>query len=192
MKIATVFFLLLLSPAALSQTNTVAYRSFHIENKEVVWIQVFHEEPLVDDLSKRLFEHLKNKVWIKNIKFEGPDIVAELNEYRPDYKRYGGKFTNTSSVIRTGKFAGTIRISFKDGKYRVVIEGITYEALQSSTGSGKATIEQHQVSGTLNDFALNNLRTDFKKRNRLNLDILHSSFKDSFTIKVNQVIDEDW
>ncbi len=170
----------------------VAYRSFHIEHKDVVWVQVYHEEPVVENLPERLFTHLKNKVWIKDIHFEGTDIVAELTEYRPDYKRYGGKFTNTSSIVRTGRFFGKVRINFKEGKYRVILQGITYKALQASTGSGKATIEQHEVSGTLEDFALNNYRTHFKKRNAVNLDILHSSFKDSFTIKVNQVIDEDW
>ena len=186
-----VFCLFFFTSVVVAQTS-VAYRSFHIENKEVIWVQVYHEEPTLDKLSERLFDHLKNKVWIKEIKFEDNDIVAELVDYRPDYKRYGGKFTNTSSVIRTGKFAGKVRINFKEGKYRVILEGITYSALQSSTGSGKATIEQHEVSGTLSDFALNNYRTDFKKRNHLNLDILHSSFKDSFTIKINQVSDEDW
>jgi hypothetical protein len=178
--------------SAVHAQSVVAYRSFHIEHKEIVWVQVYHEEPIIEDLPQRLFNHLKNKVWIKDVKFEGTDIVAELTDYRPDYKRYGGKFTNTSSVIRTGKFEGKIRINFKDGKYRVILDGVTYTALQSSTGSGKATIEQHEVSGTLSTFALNNYRTAFKKRSHLNLDILHSSFKDSFTIKVNQVIDEDW
>jgi hypothetical protein len=191
MKIWFIFFVLIAS-TAVAQNPPVAYRSFHIEHKEVVWIQVYHEEPVVENLPQRLFDHLKNKVWIKDIQFEGTDIVAELTDYRPDYKRYGGKFTNTSSIVRTGKFAGRVRVNFKEGKYRVILEGITYSALQSSTGSGKATIEQHQVSGTLSDFSLNNYRTSFKKRNALNLDILHSSFKDSFTIKVNQVIDEDW
>ena len=190
MKLCFIYFFLLTS-IAFAQ-SPAAYRSFHIEHKEIVWVQVYHEEPVVENLSERLFDHLKNKVWIKDIKFEGTDIVVELTDYRPDYKRYGGKFTNTSSIVRTGKFAGKIRVNFKEGKYRVILEGITYSALQSSTGSGKATIEQHQVSGTLSDFALNNYRTNFRKRTALNLDILHSSFKDSFTIKVNQVIDEDW
>jgi hypothetical protein len=190
MKVGFIFFLLV-APAVFAQAPPV-YRSFHIEDKEVIWVQVYHEELTVDNLPERLFHHLKNKVWIKDIKFEDKDIVAELTDYRPDYKRYGGKFTNTSSIVRSGKFAGKVRINFKEGKYRVILEGITYSALQSSTGSGKATMEQHEISGTLSDFALNNYRTDFKKRNSVNLDILHSSFKDSFTIKINQVIDENW
>lgn len=183
--------LLLASAVTFSQTS-VSYRSFHIENKEILWLQVFHEEHADIDLSKSIFDHLRNKSWIKNLRYEQSTLVAEIHDYRPDYKRYGGKFTNTSSVVRTGKFSGNVRIDFKEGKYRVVLEGITYKALQSSTGSGKATIEQHEVYGTLNDFAMNNLRTGFKKRNHVNLDILHSSFKDSFTIKLNQLIDEDW
>ena len=127
--------LLIIASSAIAQ-NPVAYRSFHIENKEVVWVQVYHEEPVIENLPQRLFDHLKNKRWIKDLQFEGTDIVAELKDYRPDYKRYGGKFTNTSSVVRTGKFAGKVRVNFKEGKYRVILEGITYSALQSATGSG--------------------------------------------------------
>ena len=99
---------------------------------------------------------------------------------------------NTSSVIRTGRWTGRVRISFKEGKYRVVLYGLEYEAIQSTAGSGKAAIEQHNVSGTLTEFALNNYRNGFKKSRLINLDILHLSFKDSFTLTKDQVTDSDW
>ncbi len=167
------------------------YLSFAIDHKEVVWLQVYHEESSAD-LQQKVFDHLRKKVWIRNIQKEDGDIVAELVDYRPDYKRYGGKFSNTSEIIRTGKWAGRMKISFKEGKYRVFLYGVTYEAQQSTSGSGKATIEQHETSGTLNDFVLNDTRSSFRKNKLKNLDILHFSFKDSFTITFDQLIDADW
>jgi hypothetical protein len=185
--------LLIIFPSALSaQGLMVNYQSFSIDNTDVVWAQVYHTEKTIDEIRQRLFNHLQRKVWIKDIKIEGEDILAELVNYRPDYKRYGGKFMNTSNIIRTGRWTGRVKISFKEEKYRVVLYGIEYTALQPSSGSGKATIEQHPVSGTLSEFALNNYRTAFKKSGRMNLDILHLSFKDSFTLTENQVIDSDW
>jgi hypothetical protein len=176
----------------IAQHGIINYQSFSIDNKEVLWAQVYHQDDSVKNISSKLFEHLKRKVWIKDIRYEGTDILADLTEYRPDYKRYGGKYMNTSSVTRTGRWKGKVRISFKEGKYRVVLYGLNYDAKQSTTGSGKATIEQHEVSGTLGEFVLNNFRSSFKKNRMKDLDILHFSFKDSFTLTFDQVIDSDW
>jgi hypothetical protein len=178
--------------SASAQHGIVNYQSFSIDNKEVIWAQVYHQDDSVKDISSKLFEHLKRKVWIKDIHYEGNDILADLTGYRPDYKRYGGKYINTSSVTRTGRWKGKIRISFREGKYRVILYGLNYDARQSATGSGKATIEQHDVSGTLSEFVLNNFRSSFKKSRMKDLDILHFSFKDSFTLTFDQVIDSDW
>jgi hypothetical protein len=168
------------------------YQSFVIDHKEVSWIQVFHVDDTVSNLPQQLFEHLSHKSWITALKFEGEDLMGELIEYKPDYKRYGGKYMNTSEVTRTGRWKGKVRISFKSGKYRVMLYGLNYTAKQSATGSGKATIEQHQVNGTIEEWTLNNFRTAFRKNRMKDLDILHFSYKDSFTLKFNQLIDKDW
>jgi hypothetical protein len=177
---------------AVTQDVMPRYQSFIIEQKEVVWVQVFHREGAARDLESEIIDHLKRKAWIQNIHRDGDDVVADLKDYRPDYKRYGGKYMNTSEIIRTGRWSGKLRINFKDGKYRVLLEGVNYEAKRSVTGSGKATIEQHDTSGSLSHFALNNYRNAFKKNRLVNLDILHASFKDSFILVEDQLIDSDW
>lgn len=187
-----ILFTILLSLRASSQTHIANYQSFVINNKEVAWAQVYQFEDSVQKVSAGLLKHLKQKYWIAAIEYEGPDIIADLTNYRPDYKRYGGKYMNTSTIIRTGRWAGKVRISFKEGKYRVILYGLNYQAIQSSSGSGKATIEAHEITGTLTEFALNNYRTGFKKNSLRNLDILHLSFKDSFTLTVDQVMGNDW
>jgi hypothetical protein len=179
-------------PFLFAQAEITHYQSFLIENREAVWVQVYHNEETSDSLSYKIFNHLKRKSWIKQLQFDGKDIVAELQGYRPDYKRYGAKFRNTSTIIRTGKWNGKVRINFKEGKYRVILEGLNYNAKQSTTGSGKASIEQHDISGTLSEFVLNDYKTSFRKNKLKNLDILQLSFKDSFTLTTDQVIDTDW
>lgn len=172
------------------------YQSFEIVNKEVVWTQVYHLEDTgvtAEESSAELFEQLKHKAWIDNIAYEGNDIVADLVNYHPDYKRYGGKFSNTSMTVRTGRWAGKIRIGFKEGRYRVVIYNITYDALRSTSGPGKGMIDTHPVTGTFSDLVLNNLRTSFKKNHLRDLDILHYNLKDSFIPVVEPVISTvDW
>ena len=184
--------LLSLSGVLYSQDNIAYYQSFAIDHKEVIWVQVYHHADSVEELAGRVFEHFSRKVWITRLRYEGEDILAELVDYRPDYKRYGGKYLNTSTVVRNGKWDGKVRISFKEGKYRVILEGLHYRAWQPSTGSGKATIEKHPVSGTLSQWALDDYRMSFRKNRMNNLDILHLSFKDSFMLTFNQLIDSDW
>lgn len=191
-QIRIVIFLILIATSGLCQDGIITYQSFAIDQRDVIWIQVYDQEDSVENLPSQVFEYLKQKGWISNIRFDGDDITADLVNYRPDYKRYGGKFMNTSSVIRTGRWFGKVKINFKDDKYRVILYGLHYDAWQTTTGEGKATIASHEISGALGQFVLHNYRMSFKKSRFMDLDILHFSFKDSFTLVVNQMIDSDW
>jgi len=176
-----------------SQQEITAYRSFTIDNREVVWSQIYHEDTLsASDLSVRLFNDLKRKTWLINLQYEGTDIVADIHRMRIAYKKYGGKFRNTSTILRTGLWYGKLRISFRDGKYRVIVYGLNYIAQQPATGSGKVTMEAHEISGTLSEWVLNNYNTSFRKSRFTNLDIIHTSLNDNFTLHENQLIDSDW
>lgn len=186
------FIFLLIAQKVFSQQEIVNYQSFIIDHKEVAWVQVYHFDDTVNNFSGVVFEHLKRKVWIKDIHYDGADIVADVVNYRPDYKRYGGKYLNTSMIVRTGKWSGKVRLNFKAGKYRVILYGLHFDAKQSRSGSGKATIENRDISGTLSEWSLNNYRSGFRKGRLTTLDILHLSFKDSFTMKLDQLIDSDW
>lgn len=192
LRISGVFILCLLSLTTSGQPGIVNYQSFLIDNKEVYWTQIYHFEESKETISKKIFEHLKKKLWITNITYEGTEIIADLTDYKADYKRYGGKFMNTSTVVRTGRWRGKVRISFKEDKYRVLLSELNYDAIHATSGSGKATIQAHKITGTLSEWALNNYRNSFRKNRMTNLDILHFSFKDSFTLSFNQIIDNDW
>ncbi|MFZ6009731.1 MAG: hypothetical protein ACOYXT_05225 [Bacteroidota bacterium] len=175
------------------QVDITSYQSFQIDNKEIVWIQIFHEpQASAEDLAAKVHNYLKTRAWVKNIQHDGNDLVADLERYRIDYKRYGGKYLNTSTVIRSGKWFGKLRVSFKEGKYRIVAYDLNYVARQVSTQYGKMGTQNHELHGSLNDWALNKYRTSFKKSRFNNLDLIHFNLKNSFTLTENQIVDNDW
>src|SRR5688500_1233553 len=113
-----------------AQEKNDTYSCFAIDNKEVIWVQVYHAPQPADSLFDHVFKSLKRKAWIRNLHTDGDDLVADILGFRTDYKRYGGKYMNTSNLIRTARWSGKTRISFKDGKYRVIVYGIEYDARQ--------------------------------------------------------------
>lgn len=175
-----------------AQENKTTYSAFAIDHKEVIWVQVFHAQQSQEVLTDHVYDFLKRKAWVKNMHFDGPELVADIENFRVDYKRYGGKYMNTSNLIRTARWSGKTRVSFKDGKYRVVVYGIEYDARQPAMHAGKMSNQPHKIHGTFTDWVLNNYRSEFKKSRRTNLDIMHFNLKDAFTLKETELIDEDW
>jgi hypothetical protein len=184
--------LLLFSFSTYGQEKNATYSAFAIDNKEVIWVQVYHAQQPADRLLTLLHDFLKRKSWIKNLQYDGDEIVADIENLRLDFKRYGGKYMNTSNLIRTGKWSGKARISFKDGKYRVVIYGIEYDARQPAMHAGKMSNQPHMIHGTWTDWVLNNYRSQFKKSRHLNMDIMHFNLKDGFTLTETELIDREW
>lgn len=175
-----------------AQEKNPTYSSFAVNNKEVMWVQVYHAQQPADALAGRVQEVLKRKAWIRNLNFDGMDLIADIENFRVDYKRYGGKYMNTSNIIRTARWSGKTRISFKDGKYRVVVYGIEYDARQPGMHAGKMSNQPHMIHGTWTDWVLNRYRSDFRKSRHLNLDIMHFNLKDGFTLTETDLVDDDW
>lgn len=175
-----------------AQETKTTYSAFAIDHKEVVWIQVFHAHQSAEELTDHVYDLLKRKAWIKNPHFDGAELVADIQNFRVDYKRYGGKYMNTSNLIRTARWSGKARISFKDGKYRVIVYGIEYDGRQPAMHAGKMSNQPHKIHGTFTDWVLNDYRTHFKTSRHNNMDIMHFNLKDGFTLKETELIDEDW
>jgi hypothetical protein len=190
-KFRLIFFQLFIGSYLYSQDNAT-YSAFTINHKEVMWVQVYHAQQSTEELTDHVFDFLKRKAWIKNIHLDGPEIVADILNFRVDYKRYGGKYMNTSNLIRTARWSGKTRVSFKDGKYRVIVYGIEYDARQPAMHAGKMSNQPHAVHGTWTDWVLNRFRTQFKRSRHINMDIMHFNLKDGFTLKETDFIDGDW
>lgn len=195
LNIAFVKIILLLfciSPSVFSHNIILTYASFSIDQKEVVWIHNYHQNETSENLREKIYDLLKRKAWIKNVRYDGPEIIADIEDFRVDYKRYGGKYLDTSALIRSAKWKGKLRVSFKEGKYRILVYGLQYEALQPSMNSGKMSYGAHLIHGTWSDWVLNSYRTAFKKRRYKNMHFMHVSLKDGFTVHDTQVMDNDW
>jgi hypothetical protein len=188
-----IFFpMLLLYVTTHGQENAASYSAFTIDNKEAIWVQVYHSQQPSEVLRERMLEFLKRQAWIEDAHLDGHEIVADLSNFRVDYKRYGGKYMNTSNIIRTGRWSGKTRITFKDGKYRVIVYGLEFDGRQPAMHAGKMSNQPHQIHGTWTDWVLNTYRTDFQKRRHMNMDIMHFNLKDGFNLKETELIDEDW
>jgi hypothetical protein len=177
---------------AYGQEKSATYSAFAIDNKEVIWVQVFHVQQGEGELTDHVYDLLKRRSWLKNLHFDGAELVGDIENFRADYKRYGGKYMNTSNLIRTARWSGKMRISFKDGKYRVIVYGIEYDARQPAMHAGKMSNQPHMVHGTFTDWVLNSYRTRFKKSRHNNMDIMHFNLKDGFTLKDTELVDDEW
>jgi hypothetical protein len=187
------FFIVFFFCSGYGQEDTKkTYSSFSIDNKEVVWIQIYHVAESRPVLKDQVLEFLKRKAWISNITTEDNELIADLQNFRVDYKRYGGKYMNTSNLIRSGRWSGKVQISFKDGKYLVVMYALEYDAQQPAMHAGKISNEPHKIHGTWRDWVLNNYRSHFKKRRHANMDLMHFQLKDAFTLTATESIDDDW
>ena len=63
-------------------------------------MQVYHVTLPADSLNADVYDFLKRKAWIEDLHYDGADLVADIQNFRVDYKRYGGKYMNTSTLIR--------------------------------------------------------------------------------------------
>lgn len=192
MKFPIFFWVLLFYFNTSGQEDKQTYSSFAIDNKEVIWVQVYHAQQPADVLAEHVLDFLKRQAWIKNAHFDGTEMVADISNFRVDYKKYGGKYMNTSNIIRTARWSGKTRITFKDGKYRVIVYGLEYDGRQPAMHAGKMSNQPHQIHGTWTDWVLNKYRTHFRKIRHSNMDIMHFNLKDGFTLKETELIDEDW
>jgi len=190
---ATGFILALcLFAASVAAQPTGIYSAFSIVDKEVVWSQVYHAEHPADTLERRVWQMLVRKPWVRNVQRQGNDLVADIEKLRVDYKRFGGKYLNSSQLIRTGRWSGKIRISFRDGKYRVIVYGLEYDARQPAMHAGKMSNEAHPIHGTWTEWVLNKYRTRFLSSRHTYMDMMHACLKENFTLPQTAFIDEDW
>jgi hypothetical protein len=177
---------------AFGQEKNATYSAFAIDNKEVIWVRIYDVPEPTGVLTEEISNFLKRKAWIRNLYVNDGEIVADIKNFRVDYKRYGGKYMNTSNLIRTARWSGKLRISVKDSRYRVVVYGLEYDARQPAMHAGKMSNQSHMIHGTWTDWVLNTYRSKFKRSRHINMDIMHFNLKDGFAITGMDFVDEEW
>ena len=122
MRLLLIFTLLLISEFSISQVA----ENLRLDNKQIVFEKIYP----VDSLEKNQVE----KLLLSNIPkvpdltgFSKTDeiIIAKIANATIDYRKYGGKWGNTSTILNYPFFCD-VSILWKDEKYRVTISNMYF------------------------------------------------------------------
>lgn len=159
------------------------YSSFEVESRQVVWSRVF-EEPGVtaSELEKKVTSQIIQNSTFKNVVSADRTITATLENYSVDYKKFGVSAFTVSTLISSGKWFGSLKIDFKDGRYRVLLYQLNYYVYHDEPLYAKRSPLVAKQSGTLSEHVLNR-HHEIKKSQTDLLDLLHISFLDTFRMQ---------
>jgi hypothetical protein len=163
------------------------YFNFVIENNDSVWKYIYHKN---GDNKSKMKRQLMANPYIKNIRETEAGLVADIENWQIDYKKEGGSHMSTSMAVTGGKWNGRVLIDFRDGKYRVSVSGLNFDAGSVGVYGGGITINQ-DIFDNWADWTLNKPRTDFKRNQNKNMKLMDSALRTMFTITNPQQTD-DW
>lgn len=184
-----------MGPLCLGQQPARAtYSYFEIENREVIWSFIYSKNnKTANELRESMIDLLKQKIWISKIEPEQEDLIVTIENYVVEYKKLGGSYMRTPLVIRSGRWSAKAKISFKEGRYRVMLFGLNYLAQQTTVQHGRIRPVDTELSGTWSDFVLTESRMQFRKSKFKALHLMHESLKDNFMLPDTPTKkDEDW
>lgn len=144
--------------------------NFVIESGQVQHIKVYEVANTPEkQLSDKLYTHLSTVAGIKELVIKDNSITGDINNLTVDYKKYGGTWGNTITLLRA-PMEGKFIIQIKDNKYRVI---------SSDLGFG--------ANGKLKDFFTRNKGTEFVSRQGLQdaLKYIDGHLSDMFNVGKN-------
>jgi hypothetical protein len=176
MKICFSVFLILFGLLVYGQDTT---KNFTIENREVIWQQVFETKLSFNELKYQI----KNNAIFDKLEIDSSKLFGELKQLNADYKGAGFSEGLTPIYITRSHINAFATIEFKEGKYRVTVRKIVltqaYDDALSKQGE-KTNIETYAVKN-------GKLAASFKKTPST---VLNFTFNNLFEVK--QEKKNDW
>jgi hypothetical protein len=121
-KFHTALFLLsAVASGAFSQAST--YGNFKLDEQELIYQKIFTQDSIT---LEKLSEYFGKHSFVGNLNVDDTRLAFDLNEFVVDYKKFGFSPVSTFTLLKTGKFYGTVTISVRDGKYRVTVRNIEF------------------------------------------------------------------
>jgi hypothetical protein len=120
-RTALIILLTAIASAALAQPST--YGNFKLDEQELIYQKIFSQDSIT--LAK-LAEYFGKQSFVSNLDVNDTRLAFDLNEFVVDYKKFGFSPVSTFSLLKTGKFYGTVTITVRDGKYRVTLRNIEF------------------------------------------------------------------
>lgn len=168
-----------------------SYYNFEIVDNDIVYSQVFTQDSTDEKtLRQQMIYTIRKFPFIRNVEtFEDGIVTADLIDYRLDYKKYN----NTSFLpleIYHGVWTAKALISFKDNRYRVVIQSVS---CQTPPPSGLSNKPPHfLVHEFLSTLAFTSKRDGLRPGSLQVLEFLNKGFSNIFTIQATISSNYNW
>jgi hypothetical protein len=181
-KFRTAFFLLLAAVASAAFAQPTTYGNFKLDEQELIYQKIFPQDSIT---LEKLAEYFGKQSFVSNLDVNDTRLAFDLNEFVVDYKKFGFSPTSTFTLLKTGKFYGTVTITVRDGKYRVTLRNIEFTG---DLGSKTVTTREPLTKYASRDNGMY-ISSDWTKANSLAL--LDKALTDKFQyVESNKKKDE--
>ena len=131
------FLLLLLSISKIYAQDS-PYKSYKLADGQLLYEQVYTCDTMKSDqIGKMLSTEVPKIKGLTDFRKESEVITGRLKNAMIDYRKYGGKWSNTPVLLKN-PFDANVTIEWKDGKYRVTLSNIIFH----SAGFGETDLGQ--------------------------------------------------
>ena len=180
-KILYTLTILLVSAVCFAQPQDIK-----IDNGQFVYEKIFTIDTLsAGKIDTLLQQYLPTQKGITNLKSINNQITANFTNLFVDHNKYE---TNAAPTICNAPLSAKINIYIKDGKYKVIVNGITLDATYVAFSLNNQVVNK-QVSAE--GIFLKNEQTEFRTRGDLEkaMEGIEKQFTEIFTIKTTN---NDW
>ena len=171
---------LLIFLAASISAKSQKYDHFEVENNDLFWRYTYEYRGLKDSLRREVVQILKSKFFTFTVTRNETGYSGEIKYYKLECKKYGRTYLNTPRMYWDGEWTGKFYIDIADNIYTVTIYALYYEKMQRTSDYYRT---EKAVKGRYVDAVLKKGKTDFKKNELVNMDMMGLGFKDEFDIK---------
>ena len=163
--------------------------AFSIENKEVVWTQIYTRPGFrADSIYNSVLTYLhKNRTFTEITEHDG-EIIARMTHYWIDTKKNRG---SGGSFGFNGFWNGDVTIQIKDGRYRVVVTSLIEDQGRSGMSIYGVT-NSKEIILDFSAWVLNSERDGFKNDRLSRVVIMNNALMDLFDVKQMTIAKKDW
>jgi len=174
------FSVLCLLTATHTQVTGQKFDHFEVESDELYWRFDFEYKGSRDSLRKEVVQMLKSKFFTFNVTRNEVSYTGEIMHYQVNCEKYGRTYFNTPRMYWDGEWTGKFVVDVFDNIYRVTIYALYYEKMERSTGYYRT---ERPVRGRYIDAVLKKNKTEFKKGEFSNMQMMSVALKDDFDIR---------
>jgi hypothetical protein len=134
-------------------------QNFSAVDKRLQWQKIYNTTLKLDEILSKI----NNGGKFINIKNSNNVIDADFKDFSIDYLGAGNHFISVTEYIESSIFSGHAKIEYKEGKYRVIINDITYQYRKSKLIQRSPNQINNPIENKAIDKKTGNLNARFRK-----------------------------